>query len=83
MNVMRMTAMTMTMKTRWSIVQRKLEAAAESLGRQGSIVSRIASGRRVWSVRFVERDKSGRRVQRAVYVGGDRELVLNQANSLG
>jgi hypothetical protein len=53
----------------------KLEAHADNLATQGVLVSRIASGRRVWKVRLVIREGS-RRVHRAIYVGGDDQPEL-------
>ena len=50
-----------------------MEAAAEVLAHRGSIASRLtAAGLRVYSVRFRE---PGQRLQRAIYVGKDGELV--------
>ncbi len=43
--------------------------------KQGAIVSRRASGRRVWSLRFYVQE-GGRRVQKSIYVGGDDQPEL-------
>jgi hypothetical protein len=62
------------LERRWEEVRPKLEAHAGDLATQGVLVSRVASGRRVWRVRFVVR-VGGRRVHRAVYIGNQPELL--------
>ena len=62
------------MERRWAALRVKLEAHADDLATQGVLVSRVASGRRVWRVRFVVR-VGGRRVHRAVYIGNQPELL--------
>ena len=59
---------------RWAAIRAKLEAHADDLATQGVLVSRVASGRRVWKVRFVIRE-GGRRVHKAVYIGNQPELL--------
>ena len=56
------------LERRWAAIRSKLEAHADDLATQGVLVSRVASGRKVWRVRFVIRE-GGRRVHKAVYVG--------------
>ena len=63
------------LERRWAAIQPKLEALAGDLATQGVLVSRVASGRRVWKVRLVVR-VGGRRVHRAIYVGGDDQPEL-------
>ena len=63
------------LERRWAVIRSKLEAHADDLATQGVLVSRVASGRRVWKVRFVVRE-GGRRVHRAIYVGGDDQPEL-------
>ena len=63
------------LERRWAAIQPKLEAHAGDLATQGVLVSRVASGRRVWRVRLVVR-VGGRRVHRAIYVGGDDQPEL-------
>jgi hypothetical protein len=71
----------MQVEHRWQAIRQKLEAAADDLSRQGTLASRLASGRRVWSVRFYEQQSDGRRHQRAIYLGSNPELV-NRAEEL-
>ena len=63
------------LERRWAALRVKLEAHADDLATQGVLVSRVASGRRVWKVRLVIREGS-RRVHRAIYVGGDDQPEL-------
>ena len=63
------------LERRWAALRVKLEAHADELATQGVMVSRVAAGRRVWKVRFVVRE-GGRRVHRAIYVGGDDQPEL-------
>ena len=63
------------LERRWAALRVKLEAHADDLATQGVLVSRVAAGRRVWKVRFVVRE-GGRRVHRAIYVGGDDQPEL-------
>jgi hypothetical protein len=61
---------------KWDTLHRKLAARAGTLREQGSLTSRrLPSGRRVYLLRFVEQDADDRRVQRAVYVGDDPEVL--------
>ena len=66
--------MNRTVKARWKTILAKLEPYAALLARPGTLASRMAGHRRVWSVRFYEQ-RDGRRVQRAIFVGHDRRLV--------
>ena len=61
-------------RERWQTVKAKIEACSHLLCGQGAICSRLASGRRVWSVRFDDPGEGGR-VQRSIYIGSDPELV--------
>jgi hypothetical protein len=63
------------MEDRWLAIRSQLEAAAETLAKQGVVASRQASGRRVWSVRYRQADRSGRRVHKAVYLGCNATLI--------
>ncbi len=58
------------LEARWDAIRGKLEANANMLATQGSLVAKDARGRRVWAVRFTE-VVAGRRVQRSIYVGND------------
>ena len=58
------------MEARWDSILRKLEANAEELARQGTLVAKCSRGRRVRAVRYVVQE-GGRRVHKAIYVGGD------------
>jgi hypothetical protein len=66
---------TKTDESRWPALCAKLQAHSATLAKQGTVTSRIAGGRRVFSVRFVDRQHGGKAVQRCIYVGGDQELV--------
>ena len=63
------------LERRWAALRVRLEAHADDLATQGVMVSRVAAGRRVWKVRLVVR-VGGRRVHRAIYVGGDDQPEL-------
>jgi hypothetical protein len=67
----------------WSLLRAKIAPYAGLLAEQGSLSSRLASGRRVWSLRFVEPLADGRSVQRSIYVGGNPELVSRVRQLLG
>ncbi len=70
------------LETRWDSILRKLEAHADVLANQGSLVAKDARGRRVWAVRFVA-EEGGRRVHKSVYIGGDdMPELIEQARSL-
>jgi hypothetical protein len=62
------------LERRWAAIRSKLEAHADDLATQGVLVSRVASGRRIWKARFVIRE-GGRRVHKAVYLGSQPELL--------
>ena len=68
------------LERRWAVIRAKLEAHADDLATQGVLVSRVASGRKVWRVRLVVRE-GGRRVHKAVYLG-DRPELLERARRL-
>ena len=55
---------------RWTTLRLKLEANADVLARQGTLVAKDARGRRVWVVRYVVQE-GGRRAHKAIYIGGD------------
>jgi type I site-specific restriction endonuclease len=63
------------MEDRWLAIRGQLESAADMLTKQGVITSRWASGRRVWSVRYRQADRSGRRVHKSIYLGDNAELI--------
>jgi hypothetical protein len=63
------------MEDRWLAIRSQLESAADILAKQGVIASRRASGRRVWSVRYRQEDRSGRRVHKSIYLGDNAELI--------
>ena len=70
------------LERRWEALRAKLEAHADDLATRGALVSRVASGRKVWRVRLVVR-AGGRRVHRAIYVGGDEvPELLERTRSL-
>ncbi len=58
------------LQARWDSILRKLEANADALARQGTLVAKSARGRRVWAVRYVG-EEGGKRVHRSIYIGGD------------
>jgi len=61
------------LECRWAAIRGRMESASEVLARRGSIASRMTGGGlRVYSVRYAE---PGSKRQRAVYLGGDGELV--------
>ena len=60
---------------RWAAIREELAANAGWLATQGVLAPRVVAGRRVWSIRFVVRE-DGRKVHRAVYVGGDDQPEL-------
>ncbi len=64
------------LQARWDSILRKLEANADALARQGTLVAKSARGRRVWAVRYVG-EEGGKRVHRSIYVAGDElpELI--------
>lgn len=62
-------------ENRWRRLVERLQEHAALLEHQGTVTFRMARRRRVWSLRFVERKEGGRPIQRALYVGGDLELV--------
>ncbi len=59
---------------RWASILAKLEAYAVGLQTQGGLVMKsTSSGRRAWSVRYV--DRSGARpVHRTIFIGNDVQL---------
>ncbi len=71
------------LEARWDAILCKLETNADALARQGSLLAKSARGRRVWAVRFVAME-GGRRVQKAIYIGGDEvpELIERTASLL-
>ncbi len=62
------------MEARWATIRLKLEADADVLARQGTLVAKEARDRRVWVVRFVVME-GARRVHKSVYIGDRPELV--------
>ncbi len=66
----RTTADVADIDARWATLEPRLEAHAAALATQGTVVSKIARGRRVWVVRFVVRE-GGRRVHKAIYIGNN------------
>lgn len=66
--------------TRWRALEAKIRSCAELLVHQGTVASRLARGRRVWSLRFYEMTSSGK-VQRAIYLGGD-DFLLQRTQEL-
>lgn len=65
------------MEARWQKILGKLKSNEEHLWKQGTISSHLTQGRRIWSVRFVV-NNSGRRVHRAIYIGGDDPELLSR-----
>jgi hypothetical protein len=64
-----------SLEARWLTIREKMHASAAHLRTQGAIVSRLASGRRVWTLRYYTRD-GDRPVQRTIYLGGDDQPTL-------
>ena len=62
-------------EARWQKVRRVVTANRALFQQQGSVVQGRARGRPIWSLRFVESGPHGRSVQRAIYLGGDPQLV--------
>ena len=58
------------MEARWEAIQLKLQANVEVLASRGTLVAKMASGRRLWVVRYFVQEE-GRRVHKSIYVGGD------------
>ncbi len=73
---------------RWQHILERLRDSSRYLMDQGSVSSRKASGRRVWSVRFYVRD-CGKVTQKSIYIGNDPVLVawtrrfINQCRAQG
>ena len=70
--------MRMTMTTlppQWPTLLLKLDRLRDILRTQGCISSRIASGRRVWSVRYFEPSEDEGTVQRSLYLGSDPSIL--------
>src|SRR5262245_2122716 len=65
----------MDIERRWRQLRARIDEKAGLLAQQGSLASRLAGRRRVWSLRFVDRTSADRPVQRSIYVGSDPELV--------
>lgn len=65
---------------RWAVLEPKIRSNVDLLVDQGTLASRVSSGKRVWSLRFYETTTTGR-VQRAIYLGADKALV-EQAEQL-
>ena len=62
------------LEARWQKVHLVLRRHAAALAAQGTLASRLAAGRRVWSVRFYQ-SVGTRRAQRSVYLGSDPRLL--------
>ena len=63
------------LERRWRAIEAKLDAASESLARQGSVAARSTpAGVTVFSVRYVA-EEGGRRRQKAVYLGASPALA--------
>ncbi len=58
------------LQARWDSILRKLEANANVLARQGTLVAKDARGRRVWVVRYVVQ-YFWMRANKEIYIGGD------------
>ena len=69
------TKMIKSTKHRWPEIERKMQAVAEILGKQGGLTVRLSGGRRIWSVRFRKNRRNSRRIHAAIYVGSDPDLV--------
>jgi hypothetical protein len=59
---------------RWAVLEQKIRRYSDLLVDQGTLASRVANGKRVWSLRLYEKTATGR-VQRAIYLGADTDLV--------
>jgi hypothetical protein len=59
------------LERRWQAIRAKLMAHADQLAYQGTLVARtMASGRRAWEVRVMDR-QGGRRIHRNIYITAD------------
>lgn len=63
------------LERRWMAILRQLQELTIYLMDQGTLSSRLASGRRVWSVRLYVDTDSGQRRQKAIYVGSNPVLI--------
>ena len=70
-------------EARWQKVRHVVTANRALFQRQGSVVQGRARGRPIWSLRFVESGPHGRSVQRAIYLGGDPQLVQRVPRAVG
>ena len=63
------------LERRWRAIEGKLDAASDSLARQGSVAARSTpAGVTVFAVRYAA-DEGGRRRQKAIYLGASPALA--------
>lgn len=62
------------LQARWDELEARIRRHAPLLVDQGTLSSRLASGRRVWSLRFYDA-VGDRKVQRSIYIGNDEYLL--------
>ena len=66
------------LERRWQAIRVKLLTHADRLARQGTLVARtMASGRRAWEVRVMDRQGS-RRIHRNIYITADDRPELRR-----
>ena len=66
------------LERRWQAIRAKLRAHADQLAHQGTLVARtMASGRRAWEVRVMDR-QGGRRIHRNIYITADDRPELRR-----
>ena len=66
------------LERRWQAIRAKLLAHADQLAHQGTLVARtMASGRRAWEVRVMDR-QGGRRIHRNIYITADDRPELRR-----
>ena len=67
---------------RWAALEQKLDAVAETLIGQGTLVQKtMPSGHKTWRIRFVD-TAGGKRVHRSLHVGTDPQLVRRACHLL-
>jgi hypothetical protein len=66
------------LERRWQAIRAKLLAHADQLARQGTLVARtMASGRRAWEVRVMDR-QGGTKIHRNIYITADDQPELRR-----
>lgn len=65
------------LERRWLTIKAKMESHAQDLLTSGTIVSKLARGRRVWVLRFVTR-RGGVRTLKTIYIGDPPPALLRR-----